>query len=112
MVVIRFGHDWEETCMQMDEVRWRSAFYSYYWEVFHDSACTAESFCKHLVPSRAGLSHLKGRLTMACHNTQLLSLLHTQILASTADMMKNFAAIYLVDIGAVSIPCVSSTMSE
>lgn len=70
VVVLRFGHDYDETCMQMDEVS--------------SSTTDTEAFYPYNIiwPT--------------------ILLIYTQILASVADKIKNFAVIYLVDISEVS----------
>ena len=60
LVVIRFGHDYDPTCMQMDEVRCR--------------ACSC---------ARRERSHARA--------------LHPQVLYSIAELVKNYAVVYLVD---------------
>jgi U5 snRNP protein, DIM1 family len=70
VVVIRFGHDWEENCMQMDQVR-------------HE-----------------GIAAIWAHM-LVCTLNQQVQLVCEQILANTADMIKNFAVTYLVDISEV-----------
>ena len=81
VVVIRFGHDYDEQCMQMDEVTGVGG-------VEH-SACAAAT------PS----STCNSSAVLQAHSSP--TYLSTQILASTAEKMKNFAVIYLVDISEV-----------
>jgi DIM1 family U5 snRNP protein len=93
VVIIRFGHDYDESCMQMDEVRGpvrrppasrpaarsRSEL-----ETF-----VGPAFCQYVrMPSHA----------VPKFQLQTQSL---QVLAGTAERMKNFAVIYLVDISEV-----------
>lgn len=78
VVIIRFGHDYDETCMQMDEVQ------------------TAASCCCTPPPPPPA----PPPPALCCPSTAA-DLTRLQILAGTAERMKNFAVIYLVDISQV-----------
>lgn len=77
VVCIRFGHDWDETCMQMDEVCLRS-----FPDWLHGVFCSVHRLC---------LIHF------ACFSRPVF----LQILSGVADQVKNFAVVYCVDISEV-----------
>jgi len=84
VVILRFGHDWDETCMQMDEVRRR-----------------------HPPSSHVPLFLLTCGKPLRCTDIEFPFPFHTpsvsrlQVLASVAEKIKNFAVVYLVDVGEV-----------
>eukprot|EP00887_Chlorella_sp_A99_P008168 scaffold12.g8168.t1 len=95
VVTIRFGHDWDETCMQMDEVG--GAVLGC---VGRARVGAAER--RHSGGSREVLPFfLAPRPTRARDRTPPRARAHAQVLASTAEQMKNFAVTYLVDISEV-----------
>lgn len=93
VVVIRFGHDWEESCMQMDEVLrcWPTCVLPHVlWAAQpHSPHCSCHRHGASDFMSGPALPQTEGGFAAA------------QVLSSTADPMKNFAVIYLVDIGEV-----------
>ena len=84
MVIIRFGHDYDETCMQMDEVCGCSLGLAAAAAQLA-SLCRSQSVAPGLVSSSPSVP----------------SLVPCQILAGTAERMKNFACIYLVSVAMV-----------
>ena len=82
VVVIRFGHDWDETCMQMDEA----------------SGVVGAAGCLALLRATDPCVRLPRGLAASLGSSPALFL---QVLASTVERMKNFAVIYLVDISEV-----------
>ena len=76
-MVIRFGHDWDQTCMIFDEVS----------HVSYDRVTSA---------ARARGSHGERRSHMLSAGPDICRCT-AQVLASCSDQMKNFAVVYLVD---------------
>lgn len=119
-MVIRFGHDYDETCMQMDEVGRRRAagrgggsgprlraHRCCTWPAVVAAVltgwllCTAcmDCRCSKRMQARPALLHLH-RLPILTA-TAAARAQPPQILAGTAERMKNFAITYLVDISEV-----------
>ena len=112
VVIIRFGHDYDDTCMQMDEARASCSSFRRRRRLLPpplapptDSLwCTAECALR---SSRR--FHSTWRIDSPAANLQGSPLSRSlssapaapQILAGTAERMKNFAVIYLVDISEV-----------
>jgi thiol-disulfide isomerase/thioredoxin len=84
VVILRFGHDWDETCMQMDEVRRPRSLP-----------------CLSLFFSSSARNH--HRIHTHIHRTLFITpyVCPLQVLASVAEKIKNFGVIYLVDVGEV-----------
>ncbi|KAB5548022.1 hypothetical protein DKX38_011428 [Salix brachista] len=94
LVVIRFGHDWDETCMQ------NGLGVSFLWKCVMnlestDTCCRCPSVCGILQSEKfclSGIPVVRGYHAPAGHMTM------DEVLASVAETIKNFAVIYLVDI--------------
>ncbi|KAK9188376.1 hypothetical protein WN944_019779 [Citrus x changshan-huyou] len=93
VVIIRFGHDWDDTCMQRRErEREKEREMSYLLPHLHsgwavDQAILAEE--ERLVVIRFG------------HDWDETCMQMDEVLSSVAETIKNFAVIYLVDISEV-----------
>ncbi|KAG6515505.1 hypothetical protein ZIOFF_025928 [Zingiber officinale] len=77
LVVIRFGHDWDETCMQMSETCFSSQ---------ELQASKNQLFLSFLDYAYTGILYCERMSDM------------DEVLSSVAETIKNFAVIYLVDI--------------
>ena len=90
MVLIRFGSDADPTCMQMDEVSSRDMLH----QLMHLHRHASEQIeFKQLLPH---LTYAYRRYLLPCASASPVRLSAAQVLASTSDVMKNFAVIYLV----------------
>jgi hypothetical protein len=87
VVVLRFGHDYEETCMQMDEVR-----------AALPPRPRRAALLARCVTSPAVVALGFARATRLVALPSRARFRATQTLASIAEPVKNFAVIYVVDI--------------
>ncbi|GAB1301896.1 Thioredoxin-like protein 4A [Apodemus speciosus] len=97
VVVIRFGHDWDPTCMKMDEV-----LYSIAEKEMEDSGRSSSSCMSPVWISQLGLSAANMNIRRA-RPDDLMNMQHCNLLCLPENYqmnakVKNFAVIYLVDI--------------